>query len=76
MSARTATELAAELRAQAARALEVADILDPPRKRRRRRRRNVEVTVKAEGVEQVGATLAAAREGARRAGVELERPTA
>ena len=75
MSARTATELAVELRAQAARALEVADILDPPRKRRRRRRR-VKSDTALEQVEQVGASLAAVREGARRAGVELERPTA
>ena len=73
MSARTATELAAELRAQAARAVEVADILDPPRKRRRRRRSTApaaEPTALAE-VEQAGRTLDAIREGARRAGVSV-----
>ena len=83
MSARTAVELAADLRAHAARLNAGADILDPPRKpkpkrRRRRKQRKVEATVKddveqaLEQVERAGNSLAAMREGARRAGVTLE----
>lgn len=66
--------------AKAERAREVADLLDPPRRRKRRRRRKTvpdlpddrhDPTPATEQVAQIGKSLAAVREGARRAGVEL-----
>ena len=81
---RTATELAAELRAQADRAREVADILDPPRRRRRRKAKAKAATAPAELETQLQ-SVDAIRSAAERHGLELldrtgprelERPTA